>query len=112
MIKSFCKKEDFQPITDLGNKSLIKFSKEAIMTPVLDEEGKPTGEMVDSGLVSYVEEYIFGDVTPEAVLNVRLAEIKQYGEQETAEYHANALRQLTTVDELLAYDIHAEIPQA
>lgn len=75
MIKNFCKRENFQSVTDIGNKSLIKFSKKAILTPVYEGEGEernPTGEYVDSGLVSFVEEYIYGDVTPKAVLNIRL----------------------------------------
>jgi len=124
MIKSFCKKEDFQSITDLGNKFLIKFSKETIMSPVFEEveeeveiDGeikkiknmKPTGEYYDSGLVSFVEDYIFGELSSEAVLNDRLKEIIMYGNSETAEYHSNELKKITTVDELLAYDIHREI---
>lgn len=82
MVKSSCKKEDFQPITEIGEKAyLIKFSKETIMDAVYEGEGEerhPTGEYVDSGLVRYTEEMVYGELTPNIVRKVRLEELAKY----------------------------------
>lgn len=78
MVKSFCKKEDFQPITVKDeNVYLLKFSKEVIMNPVYDGE-QPTGEFEDSGLVRYTEEMVHGELTPDIVRKVRIEELAKY----------------------------------
>ena len=82
MIKSYCKKDDFQPITIIGEgATLIKFSKETIYNPVYEEkdgELVPTGEVEDSGLVGYTEEIVYGELTPDVVRQIRLIELKAY----------------------------------
>lgn len=81
MVKSFCKKEEFQPITILGEGvTLIKFSKETVYEPVYEGEGEervPTGEVVDSGLVKYSEEMVYGELTADVVKELRLQELVQ-----------------------------------
>ena len=79
MVNSYCKKEDYQQIVDKQqNIHIVRFSKEPILTPVLDDEGEPTGEYEDSGLVSFTEELIKGDVTLDKVISIRQQEIDRY----------------------------------
>lgn len=79
MVNSFCRAEDFQQIENKReNVNIVRFSKEPILTPVLDDEGKPTGEYEDSGLVSYTEEVVVGELTLEKVIAVRRQEIEVY----------------------------------
>lgn len=66
MINSTCKKQDYIPVTDLGNGvRIIRWGKapvvEQVYEDVTDENGKvtdrrPTGETRDTGMVVYTEE--------------------------------------------------------
>lgn len=79
MVNSFCRAEDFQQIENKReNVNIIRFSKEPILTPVIDDEGEPTGEYEDSGLVSYTEEVVVGELTLDKVIAIRRQEIEVY----------------------------------
>lgn len=82
MVNSFCKAEDFQQITNIReNINLVRFDMEPIMQEIY-VDGEPTGEWEESGYVKYTEAFVTGEITPEAIINLRLKALKQYDESE------------------------------
>jgi len=91
MVNSRCKKEDFLPIQNVGEKAyIIRFSKETEYVPVIDEHDEPTGEVEDSGWVIFTEEMLYGEVTPDSVRRIRLQELAEYDSSpEVNEFYVN-----------------------
>ena len=82
MVNSFCKAEDYRQISNNGGyTSIVRFSKEKIMYPVVEgEEGNSyeSGDYIDSGLVKFTEETIVGEITADKVVAVRIKEVETY----------------------------------
>ena len=82
MVRTTIKKEAFKPIEVVGEKAtIIRFTKQTVYNPVYEGEGddrQPTGEVEDSGLVTCMEEMVYGELTPEVVRQIRLSEVKDY----------------------------------
>lgn len=82
MVKSFCKAEDFKSVSQVKDGAyLIRFSKEPIIAEVY-EDYQPTGRYEDTGYVSFMEEYINGEVTLEKVIEARKEELSLYDSSE------------------------------
>ena len=79
MVISRCKKEDFLPIQEVGEKAwIVRFSKETEYIPEVDEKGEPTGEMIDSGWVIFTEEMVYGEIDVNHIRWIRLQELAEY----------------------------------
>lgn len=79
MVVSRCKKEDFLPIQEVGEKAwIVRFSKETEYVPEVDEHGEPTGEMIDSGWVIFTEEMVYGELDVNHIRWIRLQELAEY----------------------------------
>lgn len=82
MVYSFCKAENFQQITQIGeDRYLVRFT----MKPLMQEkyaDGEPTGEMEESGYVTFTEAHIKGELIPEKLIPLRLEEADMYDQSD------------------------------
>ena len=78
IVKSFCKAEDFQQITNIKEGvDLVRFTKKPLISEVY-EDYQPTGRFEDTGYVTFTEANIKGGITVDKLIELRLEELKEY----------------------------------
>jgi hypothetical protein len=82
IVKSFCKAENFQQITNIKEGvDLVRFTKKPLISEVY-EDGEPTGRYEDTGYVTFTEANVKGGVTVDKLIPLRLEELAAYDASE------------------------------